>query len=174
MIISLMIAISLNTLVIVDFSKRSEVSDWLVVDDVVMGGRSNGEFSLNDEGYGLFEGSVSLDNNGGFSSIRHRFESLEVKEYDKFVIRLRGDGKSYQFRVKSASGDYYSYVTDFETSAEWQTIEIPFSELSPSFRGMELDIPNYPGEIMEEIGILIGNKKAESFRLEIASIHIEN
>ena len=40
----------------------------------------------------------------------------------------------------------------------------------PSWRGMKLDMPNYPGESMEEIAFLIANYKAEQFRLEIKEI----
>jgi hypothetical protein len=38
-----------------------------------MGGESSSTFQLNSEGHGVFEGNISLDNNGGFSSVRYRF-----------------------------------------------------------------------------------------------------
>jgi hypothetical protein len=47
-----------------------------------------------------FEGSISLENNGGFSSVRYRFQKIQVKEYTSIVIKLQGDGKD-QFRIKS-------------------------------------------------------------------------
>jgi len=56
-------------LIISDFSKESQMRGWEVEDDVVMGGRSQGEFSINQEGYAVFSGDVSLENSGGFSSV---------------------------------------------------------------------------------------------------------
>jgi hypothetical protein len=51
-----------------------------------------------------------------FSSVRYRFQKIQVKEYTSIVIKLQGDGKEYQFRIKSNSGDYYSYIAPFSTS----------------------------------------------------------
>ena len=158
---------------IFDFSKDSDLSDWNVVDDVVMGGRSNGNFSVNEEGNGIFKGTVSLENNGGFSSLRYRLNPKKLNDQSKFVIKLKGDGKRYQFRVKSDRFDRHSYIYYFQTTGKWQTVEIQLSEMHPSFRGMKLNMPNYPGEVMEELAFLISNKKAESFVLEIDSIGLQ-
>ncbi len=153
-----------------DFNSKSNISNWRSVDDVVMGGRSNGDFKTNDVGNGLFSGKVSLDNNGGFSMVQYSFETKKVNSYSKVCIKLKGDGKTYQFRIKKSNSDYYSYVTSFETSKDWETIEIPFNTMYPAFRGRKLDAQNYAGEHIEMIAFLIGNKKAESFNLEIDSI----
>ncbi len=163
----------MSTLLIFDFVANSDISSWYVVNDGVMGGLSQGRFYLNDEGHGVFEGTISLENNGGFSSIRHSFTTMEVKDYTKVVIRLKGDGKRYQFRVRSERYQRYSYIAYFTTSGRWQTLEIPLSEMYPSFRGYRLEKPNYPGETLEEIAFLIGNKKAENFRLVLDKISLE-
>ena len=156
-----------------NFSTDSDISNWKIVDDVVMGGRSDGKFILRSEGFGEFSGKVSLENNGGFSSLHYYFKVLETSNFSKFAIRLKGDGKDYQFRVKNTSNQRHSYIYKFSTTGDWQTIEIPFSEMSPAFRGYTLDIPNFNGEQMEEIAFLIGNKKAESFKLVIDSIVLD-
>ncbi len=157
---------------IFDFTLQSDLRDWAVVDDGVMGGRSAGCLHLSDEGHAVFHGDVSLENNGGFSSVRYRFEEKTVKGYDKFVIRLRGDGKRYQFRTKATLYDRHSYIAYFQTTGDWQTIEIPLSEMYPTFRGRELDMPNFPTKTMAEVAFLISNKKAESFSLEIDEIEL--
>ena len=158
--------------IIFDFSKNAEIQNWLIVDDVVMGGKSSGTFNLNTDGFGVFEGSISLDNNGGFSSVRYRFEKTLVKEYSTVHIKLRGDGKKYQFRIKAKSGDYYSYISPFQTTGEWQEIEIPLKDMYPSFRGRKLDQPNFSDDYIEEITFLIGNKKEEDFQLLIDKIEL--
>jgi len=152
---------------IYDFSQETKINDWMIVDDVVMGGRSNGSIKLNAEGQGVFEGIISLANNGGFSSVRHRPEQIKVGDKTRIIIRLKGDGKEYQFRVKSSTRDYYSYLGPFTTSGEWQEIEIPLASMYPAFRGRKLDLPNFSEDFIEEITFLIGNKKAESFKLLI-------
>ena len=158
---------------IVDFQKNSNPENWTVVDDVVMGGRSSGSFYISDEGYGVFQGTVSLENNGGFSSLRYRFKKISTTPFTKIVLRVKGDGKTFQFRVKANSTDYYSYISYFNTSSDWETIEISLSEMYAAFRGRSLDIPNFQGGSIEEIAFLIGNKKAESFKLEVDTISLE-
>jgi hypothetical protein len=86
---------------------------------------------------------------------------------------VKGDGKDYQFRLKSSSSDYYSYVTTFATSGEWQEIEINMADMYPTFRGRTLDQANFPGDQMEEIAFLIGNKKNEDFKLLIDKIELK-
>lgn len=159
--------------IIFDFNLNSDISNWTIVDDVLMGGRSNGNFKINSAGHAEFYGTVSLENNGGFSSLRHRFFSMEVKNFKEVVLRVKGDGKKYQFRVKDNSSNYHSFIASFETNGTWQTIKIQLSDMYPAFRGRELSIGNFSSETMEEIAFLIGNKTAENFTLEIAKIYLQ-
>ncbi len=170
----LLFTTTMNAQTIVDFTETKTTENWQVVDDVVMGGRSSGSFMLTDEDYAQFSGSVSLENNGGFSSVRYDMETLKVSPESKIRIRLKGDGKPYQFRVKHDRKEYYSYTTEFETSGEWQTIEIPLAELYPSFRGRRLELPNFNHTALEELRFLIGNKKPQEFQLLLESIAVVN
>lgn len=169
----ILIATTMQTTTIFKFNKTSDISNWSIVDDVVMGGKSSGNFYLNEEGHGVFEGQISLDNNGGFSSLRYRFKELSTTSYSKIILKVKGDGKRYQLRIKSKSSDYYSYITFFNTSKEWETIELSLSNMYPTFRGRKLNMSNYDKERIEEIAFLIGNKKAEVFKLDIDSIVIK-
>lgn len=158
---------------LVDFDKQSDLSNWYIVDDVVMGGRSDGYFKINEDGNGLFYGDVSLENNGGFSSVQFRFKQKNIEGYKVCKIRLKGDGKSFQFRTKSEKYDRHSYIYKFDTTGDWETIEIPLTEMYPSFRGYQLDMPNYPAEALSQISFLISNKRKESFELEIDWISLD-
>jgi len=162
-----------NGFILFDFNKESKTDNWTVINDVVMGGRSEADFNINSEGYAVFSGQVSLENNGGFSSVRYRFESMDVIKYEKVLLKLKGDGKPYQFRIKADLSHAHTYVKHFQTSGEWETIEIDFKDMHPQFRGRVLDMPNYTGEKMTEIAFLIANKKAEAFRLEIDKISLK-
>lgn len=161
-----------NSKMIFNFAPESDIQRWTVINDIVMGGRSSGTFYLNSEGMGVFEGKVSLENNGGFSLLRYRPSKLCTKEFTHITIRLCGDGKKYQFRIKSDSDDDYSYVFYFVTSGGWQDVVIPLKEMYPSFRGKKLDRANFSGGYIEEIGFLIGNKEEETFKLLLDKIEL--
>ena len=155
------------------FNIDSNISDWKIIDDVVMGGCSNGNFGFNNTGNGMFSGAVSLDNNGGFSMVQYHFDRKNTAFFSKVIIRLKGDGKTYQFRIKENINDKHSYISLFNTNNYWETIEIPFNTMYPAFRGKRLNIQNYSGKQMESIAFLIGNKVNEDFKLEIASIELK-
>jgi len=164
---------NLSTKVFVQFETEKDLVGWQIVDDGVMGGLSKGNFFMEQKGNAVFEGQVSLENNGGFSSVRYSFATEELKEFKSFALYLKGDGKKYQFRVKEKGSDYFSYIIEFQTSGEWEKVDISFNKLYPSFRGRRLDKANFLGAKMQEMAILIGNAKAEKFRLEIDRIELE-
>ena len=74
----LIVLLALNPIVLFDFTTSSDISKWRITDDVVMGGRSDGKFQLSANGNGLFSGKVSLENNGGFSSVRYYLDQKEM------------------------------------------------------------------------------------------------
>ncbi len=154
-----------ETMTIFDFDTESSLQEWFVVNDGVMGGLSEGQLYMNDQGHAVFEGNVSTDNYGGFTSIRHSFSTKKIKGKTQALLHLKGDGKSYQFRVKEDSDDRYSYIYQFDTNGEWETIEIPLGEMYASFRGRKLDIPNFACTQIEEVAFLIANNRDEQFQL---------
>lgn len=160
-------------MILVDFKSGEELARWQVINDDVMGGRSQADFVLTELGTAMFEGRVSLENNGGFSSVRCSTGRVELDGQKTLVLHIKGDGKRYQFRIKQNAGDYYSYLAYFNTSGQWETVELPLSNMYPSFRGRKLDMPNFSGDGLEEIAFLIGNKKAESFELLIRKIELQ-
>ena len=173
MFLLLLFSLTMNPIVLFDFNVKSNIDNWKIVDDGVMGGYSSSKFFVDTSGNGVFKGTVSLENNGGFCSVQHYPKPVSLKEKKIFSIRLKGDGKKYQFRVKSKRSNYYSYIYVFQTTSDWQTIEIPITELYASFRGRTIDIPNYDGTSLEEIAFLVGNKKNENFQLLIDKIEVQ-
>lgn len=158
--------------IIYDFTPKSGNDDWIILNDGVMGGLSNSSITINEQGIGIFSGEVKLENNGGFASIRHKTKTKNVKNYSKISIKLKGDKKNYQLRLKKQSNDYYSYVKYFSTSGNWETITLNLNDLEPSFRGRKLSMKNFESDIIEELSILIANKKREKFKLEIDKIYL--
>ena len=169
--ITLFLVTSMEAQTVFNFSKNAQLNNWYVVDDGVMGGRSKGSMKQDQEGHGVFAGQISLKNNGGFSSLRYRLpEPLSILGVTQVVLKIKADGKDYQFRVTDQIGKRYSYITTFTTNGSWQEIVIPLNSLYPSFRGRSLNMPNFSGDVLQEITFLIGNKKEEDFELLIDSI----
>lgn len=162
----------MNPLEIFNFSNTKKLDSWEVTDDVVMGGQSNSHFSINPERKGVFQGKVSTENNGGFSSVRYRFNPIKVEGFSKVKLKVNGVNQRFQFRLKEKQTDDHSYIQYFETNGEWQEIEIQLNDLYPTYRGNKLDKPSFNGIYIAEIGFLIGNNKNEEFRLEIDSIYL--
>lgn len=138
-----------------------------------MGGISKSALSLTEAGHGLFSGHVSLANNGGFASIQCNVAVRIEEEKTRIVLRVKGDGKQYEFRLKSADSQSESYVHQFATSGEWETIKLTLSEFYPQFRGRKLNLPNFHFDRIEQLSFLIANKKEEDFKLLIDWIGME-
>jgi hypothetical protein len=68
-------------------------------------------------------------------------------------------------------GRQVSYWADFDTQAgTWSTVDIPFSQFIPRFRGMVLDGPELdPGQI-RDMGLMIYDKQDGPFELRLASV----
>lgn len=155
------------------FDTKESINEWQVEDDTVMGGRSQGHLSYSEEGHAKFHGKVSLENNGGFSSIQTDFDKKDVSEFSHVKLRVKGDGKAYNFRVKESADQRHSYTQEFQTSGEWETIILNFEDFTPTYRGETPDLPNYSGNTMSHARFLIGNGKEQSFELLIDSISLE-
>lgn len=164
---------------------------WGALDDVVMGGVSESTFQIDPTGNefggptGLFKGTVSTANNGGFTSIRTRNFSVpeDLSAYDGLELRVKGDGQRYKFILRtSTEWDTVGYTVSFDTAkGEWQTICLPFSSLRPIFRARTvLDAPPFdPSKVIsfqlmyskfEYDGKLNPSFKEGAFLLPLSSI----
>ena len=162
-----------NTDEIYKFTTSTKVSEWRIVNDGVMGGISKSSLMLNDFGNGQFMGHVSLANNGGFASIQLN-KTIQLADEKKFILlRIKGDGKSYEFRLKSQISQSESYVHQFTTTGEWEIIKLPMSEFYPQFFGRKLNTHNFNFKSIEQMSFLIANKQEEDFRLLIDWIGLE-
>jgi hypothetical protein len=158
---------------IYSFSSLSNYNEWQLVNDGVMGGVSQSSLRITEDGYGKFSGHVSLANSGGFASVQLRTRIALEKENKHIVLRVKGDGKRYEFRLKASVSQYESYVQPFETTGEWQTIKLAIQDFYPQFRGRRLSIPNFNFNQIEQLSFLIANKREEDFELLIDWIGME-
>ncbi|MDN3652251.1 CIA30 family protein [Thalassotalea ponticola] len=143
---------------------------WRVVNDGVMGGLSQSSIAVNGD-HMQFSGRVSLDNNGGFASVRTPLRPTSAS--DIVQLRIRGDGNTYQFRLRmSASYDGPAYVAKFMTQANsWQTVTLRAEDFNLQFRGRPISNgPQLSFARVEQVGFLIADKQQGDFSLDIAAI----
>ncbi len=157
------------------FEKAEDAKQWQAVNDGVMGGLSEGRFKISDDKKMQFFGTLSLENNGGFASVRSRPTKLQLKGGDTLLVRLRGDGRRYNFnlyvpRPRTA----FSYRTSFETKKDkWIEVELPVDKFIATWFGRIVkDQPLNPTEV-SGMGILLGDKKAGPFKLEVDWIKVK-
>ncbi len=156
-----------------DFGSRDKLGQWVIVNDDVMGGLSESELHLSDEGTAIFEGTLSLENFGGFASVRSVPYAYDLKGYQGLAVRVRGDGRRYVLRFRTdRKADGPAYEAEFETARDtWITVYVPFQETAPTFHGKRLEgFPKLEGERVKQIGLMIADKQPGPFRLELAWI----
>lgn len=155
---------------IIDFSSPAEQDRWKIINDAVMGGLSESRVSITDQKTALFSGVVSLENYGGFSSMRTHPGKFDLAGYKGLIVKVKGDGKNYRLRLRT-DDDYegVAYQAHFSTERDvWITARLPFDAFSPVFRGHVVeDAPPLHLSGIQRIGFMIADKQAGPFRIEI-------
>ena len=157
-----------ETRMLFDFRDPNTVRYWQNIDDPVMGGVSSSRITQG-ESFAVFAGRLSLENNGGFASVRGRVAPADLTGFEKLVARVRGDGKIYVCQLRTSDAVYW---LRFETRAGgWQEFALPFAEFVPTYFGAPRPngTPLNPAAI-GEYGFLIADKQEGPFSLEVAWI----
>ena len=162
------------TLSIFRFDAPESVAGWRAIDDVVMGGVSSSAITYVPVGRAVFSGSVSIANNGGFASVRSpAFPAPSVGE--AFLLTVRGDGKRYKFSVRTdAAFDGASYQAAFQPPPwEWVVVRLVAADFLPKWRGRIIEnAPQLDPARTQQLGLLIAERQAGVFRLEIGAIEL--
>jgi len=162
-----------NMLTLYEFPQAFESGQWPVINDTVMGGVSQSAIARTADGRAAFTGSVSLDNFGGFASVRSPHTERDLGGYTGLAVRVRGDGKRYKLFLKhDLPDDGTMYWADIKPPAgEWATLLVPFERFRPHWRGMPLLFqPPAGARTVRAVGFLIADKQEGPFRLEVAWI----
>ena len=156
-----------------DFSTERAIGDWMPINDVVMGGVSSGLLKATGNDTAAFSGLVSLEYGGGFASVRSRPREHDLRGYSGLVLRIRGDGRRYKINLKTdLRADGILYRAIFEPREdEWNTLRLPFEEFLPTLRGRFVrEAPPLDLSSVTSLGLMISDRQAGPFRLEIALI----
>jgi len=155
--------------VLINSSLMKTENRWRIVNDGVMGGLSSSKAIVKDDKI-IFSGSVSLENNGGFASLRSPVKDYDFSEFTGLELKLKTDGKLYSISMKETSYfTGYFYTKSFETKKdEWIVIQIPFDQFKLYYFGKETDLnKKLPLNKIKEISLLIGDKQEGEFKAEI-------
>jgi len=159
--------------IVFDFRTADQAAGWQIVNDGVMGGVSTSQFQVLNRGGAIFSGLVSLENSGGFASVRSLPARHDLTGCDAFLLRVCGDGRCYKFTMRTEPRfDAPLYQCAWETKrGEWEEHRLPFTSFVPTFRGRVLaDVPQINPANICSVGLLIADQQAGAFRLEIAWI----
>ena len=161
--------------ILYDFQDNSADDSWRSINDNVMGGISEGGSEVSPEGTLVFSGNLSLENRGGFASIRSKSSELGLQNGDQLVVRVRGDGRQYFLNLHVPTKRMaFSYRASIDTEADqWQEITIPLSEFYGTSFGRRVSDAKLNPEEINSLGFLIADKQDGPFNLEIDWIKVE-
>ena len=146
---------------------------WLVVNDGVMGGRSQGNATLID-GVLVFAGNIETDG-GGFSSVRGLVTADVPPGASEFRIRLRTDGRSYELQVDDAATDrdpritHYIALTGTE-AGKWSEITVSASNAEARTFGVPRDASPLEMTSLVSIGIILADGVDGAFTIDVDHI----
>ena len=156
-----------------DLQALAEPAAWMPINDGVMGGLSYSRFLVDEDGSASFEGRVSLENRGGFASVRHSLRQLVPPNSRQIRLRALGDGHVYKLALRTDDTfDGISYQADFlPASHQWMDIDLGLDQFAPTFRGRPASAAALSsfGQI-RQIGLMIANRQAGDFCLKLRSI----
>lgn len=145
---------------------------WQVVNDTVMGGRSESSFVIID-GQLQFTGKLNT-RGGGFASLRSNRQDWDLPEFSVVRLKVRGDGRDYRFRLY-VDNDRASYQRDFATAAdEWQIIELPIKEFHAAWRGRRLNRPPLLTSRVVGMGLILADGIDGPFELTVDWIEFDD
>lgn len=160
--------------ILFSFENPDSTKTWNSVNDGVMGGRSKGGFKRVERKTLLFTGDLSLENGGGFASIRTDPRALNLGDASGIIVKARGDGRTYRVQLRTDDRMATSYRANLPTAeGGFSEVLIPFSDFQLQVFGNVIpgSEPINPAAI-NSIGFSVADKKAGPFEFELESVKI--
>jgi NADH dehydrogenase [ubiquinone] 1 alpha subcomplex assembly factor 1 len=161
--------------VLFDFCVPTVADAWSAIDDRVMGGVSRSRLRHDRAGHAVFEGEVSLAQNGGFASVRSTAKAMGHPGAEACLIEVRGENKQFKLSLFTDDGfDSQNYQSGFApTGDDWKVLRLPISAFRATFRRRE--VPGAPAldpARIRQVGLMIAARQAGAFALDIRSISL--
>jgi len=154
----------------IDFGKEKDGHTWQIINDNVMGGMSNSKISFTENSM-LFEGVISLQNNGGFASVRSPIRNMDLSKYTKVKMRYKSSIRNFDL-IFSNDLKYYNpkYKLGFSPKTEnWETKEFLLKDAIETRMGQPTgaSISDQNLKNIIRFGFILSDKREGSFVLEI-------
>ena len=157
-------------------SEEGSTEGWMTVDDRVMGGVSFSKL-VESETFMRWEGTMSLESNGGFASVRSPWESGQIGKASSVTMRVRGSAGTFALRLATSSR-YYDPIhqVGFEVEEEeWKTITWAMDDFRTTVMGRptggSFAKENTP--TVGRIGIMKNDGNPGAFWLEVDFIRFD-
>lgn len=146
--------------------------DWRVIDDAVMGGLSRGRVAC-DAGRIVFSGTLSTDNNGGFSSVRCALPR-PLSRFEAVRLSVKGDGRRYQLRLRESDApDAPAWRAFFDTHGNDQEVVLGVGDFEAVIRGRRVELlPGLQSRALRFAGLMLTAGEEGPFTLELASLEL--
>ena len=159
---------------LLDFNDPVSTLGWTSVNDVVMGGASCSQLNFNLDGYAEFSGEVSLNNNGGFASIRSAPGNYSIVNIKNLCLCILGDGHRYKLNLRMDNyPDGINYQALFTPPEEWSEVIFSYDDFKPCFHGNPVSAPPLDFSRINQIGLMIGDRQEGSFTLLVRWLRVE-
>ncbi|MBL37207.1 MAG: hypothetical protein CMP07_02240 [Xanthomonadales bacterium] len=158
-----------ETVPLFEFEDSTE-SNWSVVNDGVMGGRSKGYREVAG-GIMRFDGTL-VTRGGGFTSVWTP-RRVDLSSFDGLEMRVRGNGRDFEVEVNDGLRYGWRNVSrriPFETTEEWRTVRVPFSDVRSTVFGEPVNVAQIDLASVERFGFYILDGIDGPFWLEIDSV----
>jgi|TARA_B110000037_G_C17082758_1_gene490674 hypothetical protein len=175
-LISILMIVSSDNNYKIDFGQNTGGQDWIIVNDSVMGGLSKSKVTFTENGL-VFKGTLSLQNNGGFASIRSGKGKFDLSKYTTVKIKFRSAGRDFSLLLEDSKLFFKpNYKQNFSSSTgKWNIAELKISDFKEYTMGQlsGATVSKDKLENIMRIGIILSDKKEGPFEIEIDYIEFK-
>lgn len=153
----------------IDFGTQKDGDKWRIINDGVMGGLSTGSVSYSDS-YFTYKGTISLENNGGFSSYRAPYKTQDLSSFSEIEIRYRLTGKDMAFSLDLERPFYKpNYKINIPKSDKWRSITYNLLDFEEYIIGRKTGNTITKSQLEKTIrmGFITNSKEAGDFTFQV-------
>jgi hypothetical protein len=155
-----------------DFGNSADKTrDWVLITDNVMGGLSKSEINYNTNSI-LLKGEISLDNFGGFASIRTKFSQFDLSQYEGVKIKFKSANQDFAFTLENSQNwTRPNYKNDFHSNKDGtrEVATLYFKDFRETVigqpTGKQLNLEKLNNIV--RLGIITTKKEEGPFSLEV-------
>ena len=157
---------------IIDFGNSAEKNqEWVLLSDNIMGGVTKSKIEYTNNSV-LLSGNISLDNYGGFSSIKTKYKSVDLSDYNGIKIKFKSTNQKFAFTLEdNQNWTKPNFKREFSPKKDdtWEELIIYFKDFQEVIIG-EPTGNKMKSESLKNIvrmGIMTYEKKEGPFSLEV-------